>query len=83
MGHSDLYASAADASRQGLQKVEDAARRGMDQIVDSVDRVRTQVARASDRTVGYVQDAPVRSALVVLAAGTLVYALVRALSRDR
>ncbi|RZL31047.1 MAG: hypothetical protein EOP35_22865 [Rubrivivax sp.] len=94
MGHSDLYSTAADASRQGLQKVEDAARRGLDQIaehVDSVrgaagpmvDRMRSQVSRASDRTVGYVQDAPVRSALVVLAVGTLVYAVARALSRDR
>ena len=83
MGHSDLYSSAAEASRQGLQKVEGAARRSLDQLSDGVDRVRTQVARASDRTVGYVQDAPVRSALVVLAAGALVYALVRALSRDR
>jgi ElaB/YqjD/DUF883 family membrane-anchored ribosome-binding protein len=83
MGHSDLYASATEASRQSLQKVEGAARRGLDQIADGVDRVRTQVARASDRTVGYVHDAPVRSALVVLAAGTLVYALVRALSRGR
>jgi ElaB/YqjD/DUF883 family membrane-anchored ribosome-binding protein len=83
MGHSDLYASATEASHQSLQKVEGAARRRLDQIADSVERVRTQMARASDRTVGYVHDAPVRSALVVLAAGTLVYALVRALSRSR
>ena len=83
MGHSDIYATATEASRQGLQKVEGAARRGIEQLADGVDRVRTQVARASDRTVGYVHDAPVRSALVVLAAGTLVYALVRALSRER
>jgi ElaB/YqjD/DUF883 family membrane-anchored ribosome-binding protein len=79
MGHSELYSSAT----AGLQKVEGAARRSLDQLSEGVDRVRTQVARASDRTVGYVQDAPVRSALVVLAAGALVYAVVRALSRDR
>lgn len=94
MGHSDLYATAADASRQGLQKVEDAARRTVDQIADRVDsvrnaaapvidRVRTQVVNASDRTVSYVQDKPVRSALVAVAAGALVYAVVRALSRER
>ena len=46
MGHSDLYATATDASRQGLQKVEGAARRGFDHLADGVDRVRTQVARA-------------------------------------
>lgn len=69
MGHSDHY----------LQKVETAARRGMDQIADGVETVRTQVARATDRTVGYVHDAPVRSALVVLAVGTLVFAVARLL----
>jgi len=83
MGHSDLYATATEASRQGLQTVEGAARRGLDQLAVGVDRVRSQVARASDRTVGYVHDAPVRSALVVLAAGTLIYALARALRRNR
>ena len=94
MGHSDIYDSAAQTSRVGLHKVEDAARRGLDQLADRVDsvreaagpvinRVRSSVANASDRTMGYVHDAPVRSALVVLAAGTLVYALVRALSSSR
>lgn len=66
-----------------LQKVEDAARRGLNQIADRFGDVRSQVARASERTVGYVQDAPVRSALVALAAGALVYALVRTLSHAR
>lgn len=70
MGHSDQY----------LQKVETAARRGLDQIADGVHTVRSQVARATDRTVGYVHDAPVRSALVVLAVGTLVFAAVRLLN---
>lgn len=70
MGHSDQY----------LQKVETAARRGLDQITDGVHAVRSQVARATDRTVGYVHDAPVRSALVVLAVGTLVFAAVRLLN---
>jgi hypothetical protein len=70
MGHSDQY----------LQKVETAARRGMDQIADGVETVRTQVARVTDRTVGYVHDAPVRSALAVLAIGTLVFAVARLLS---
>ncbi|MCE4553094.1 hypothetical protein [Pelomonas cellulosilytica] len=73
MGHSEQY----------LQKVETAARRGMDHLADRVDSVRLQVARASDRTVGYVQDRPVRSALMALAVGTLVFAVVRMLgSRD-
>ncbi|RZL40679.1 MAG: hypothetical protein EOP35_00155 [Rubrivivax sp.] len=70
MGHSDQY----------LQKVETTARRGLDQIVDGIGNVRSQVSRATDRTVGYVQDAPVRSALAALAVGTLVYAVVRMLA---
>ena len=70
MGHSDLY----------LQKVEAAARRGLDQLSDGLDSARSQVSRATDRTLGYVHDAPVRSALAALAVGTLVYAVVRVLS---
>lgn len=70
MGHSDQY----------LQKVESVARRGLDQIADGVHSMRSQVARATDRTVGYVHEAPVRSALVVLAVGTLVFAVTRMLS---
>ncbi len=80
MGHSDLYDQAADASKAGLKKVEDAARRSIDRLADSVDDMRHQVARASDRTLSYVHDQPVRSALVAVAAGALVFGLVRLLS---
>jgi ElaB/YqjD/DUF883 family membrane-anchored ribosome-binding protein len=80
MGHSDLYNQAADTSKLALEKVENAARRSIDRLADSVDGMRTQVARASDRAVGYVHDAPVRSALVAVAAGALVFGLVRLLS---
>ena len=80
MGHSDLYNQAADTSKLALEKVENAARRSIDRLADSVDGMRTQVARVSDRTIGYVHDAPVRSALVAVAAGALVFGLVRLLS---
>ncbi|KQY88884.1 MULTISPECIES: hypothetical protein [Roseateles] len=80
MGHSDLYNQAADTSKLALEKVENAARRSIDRLADSVDGMRTQVARVSDRAVGYVHDAPVRSALVAVAAGALVFGLVRLLS---
>ncbi|PTT78902.1 hypothetical protein DBR42_22540 [Pelomonas sp. HMWF004] len=91
MGHSDLYSDATDDVRQGVDKIERAAHRGLDQVahrVDSVrdaagpviDRLRHQVARASDRTLGYVHEAPVRSALVALAAGAVVFGIVRLLS---
>lgn len=80
MGHSDLYTQAADTSRQALEKVENAARRSIDRLADSVDDMRHQVARASDRAINYVHDAPVRSALVALAAGAVVFGIVRLLS---
>ena len=54
-----------------------AARDGADWMMDKSGRMRDGVARASDRTVGYVRDEPVRSALMVVAAGTLLYALLR------
>ena len=80
MGHSDLYNQAADTSTLALETVENAARRSIDRLADSVDGMRNQVARVSDRAVGYVPDAPVRSALVAVAAGALVFGLVRLLS---
>jgi ElaB/YqjD/DUF883 family membrane-anchored ribosome-binding protein len=80
MGHSDLYSQATDATKASLEKVERAARRSIDRLADSVDDMRHQLARASDRTMGYVQDQPVRSALMVVAAGALVYGLARMLS---
>ncbi len=95
MGHADLYDQAADASRQGLQKAEDAARRSIEQLSEGVGdvrdtvtpmlrNVRARVADASDRTMGYVREQPVRSVLAMVAAGTLMYALVRLLgSRSR
>jgi ElaB/YqjD/DUF883 family membrane-anchored ribosome-binding protein len=80
MGHSDLYSQATDATKASLEKVEAAARRSIDRLADSVDDMRHQVSRMSDRTMGYVHDQPVRSALMVVAAGALIYGLVRMLS---
>ena len=80
MGHSDLYDQATGASRQRLKKVEEAARRSLDQLADGVDGLRSQMARASGRTLDYVHEAPLRSALMALAAGTLAFALVRLLN---
>ncbi len=80
MGHSDLYSQATEASKAGLEKVEHAARRSIDRLADGVDDMRSQVARLSNRTMGYVHDQPVRSALVAVAAGALVFGLVRLLS---
>lgn len=80
MSHSELHDQAADAARQGLKKVEEAARRSIDRLADSMDDMRTQMARTSDRTLGYLHEQPVRSALMLVAAGALVFGLVRLLS---
>jgi len=80
MGHSDLYSQATDATKARLEKVERAARRSIDRLADSMDDMRYQVSRVSDRTIGYVQDQPVRSALMAVAAGALIFGLVRLLS---
>lgn len=74
MGHSDLYDQASDLSERGLKKMGSAARRGMEHLADSMDQMRTQVSRTSDRALGYVQEEPVRAALIALAVGTLVIA---------
>ena len=49
-------------------------------VAPLIRNVRSRVADASDRTLGYVREAPVRSALAAAAVGTLVYALVQMLS---
>lgn len=91
MNHADLYDDAAAASRRGLKKARRAARHSLIQLSEGVEdlqdavapvlrRARSRAADASGRTLGYVREEPVRSALAVVAVGTLVYALARLLS---
>lgn len=87
----NLYDEAAEASRLSLKKMNRAARRGLDQLSDGMEdardavrpvlrKARAQMTDATSRGVGYVRDEPVRTALAVVAAGALVYGLMRLLS---
>ena len=53
----------------------DVARR----VRDGSDHLRLEVSRASERAAGYVRDQPVRSMLMAMATGALLYAAVRML----
>lgn len=73
-----------------LQPLERAARRGLDMLADHVEEAREaagpvmhRMRRASGHVMDRVHDAPVRSALTVLAVGALAYALVRMISTSR
>jgi ElaB/YqjD/DUF883 family membrane-anchored ribosome-binding protein len=88
---SNSYGNAADsavqATRTGIRAVgetvdrvtdraADLARQGSEWARDGGQRVRSQIVRASDRTSRNVRDEPVRTVLMVAAAGALIYAIV-------
>lgn len=62
--------------------------RAMDDMAETMSDWRDQAAptinRLTDRTVTYVRDEPLRAALMAVAAGTAIYALMRMMrGRDR
>jgi len=79
----DLREQTPGSISRAAAKVEDLTRRGLEQAKHTSDDVRRQVSRASDRTVGYIQDEPVKSVLIAMAAGAAVAALVSLLTRKR
>ena len=80
----DWRDQAAPTLNRLTDRATDAARDGADWVRDRSGRVRGIAARASDRTATYVRDEPLRSALMAVAAGTVIYALMRMLrGRDR
>ncbi len=74
---SDWRDKAAPTAHRLSERAAHAARDSADWMRDRSGRVADTVVRASDRTVGYVRDEPVRSVLMAVAAGTLLYALLR------
>ena len=56
-------------------------RRGMYWVQDSGEHLRLELSRATDRAAGRVRKAPLRSALLALACGALVFVLVSRLGK--
>ena len=95
---SDLQQSAADTLTDGLHEagniassafsraaaqMEELTRRGMDRARETSLQVRDQANRAGDRAVGYIQDEPVKSVLIAVAAGAAVAMLAGWFARSR
>jgi hypothetical protein len=87
---SNSYGNAADsavqATRNGARAVgetvdrvteraADLAQQGSEWAREGGERVRSQIVRASDRTLRSVRDEPVRAALLVAAAGALIFTI--------
>lgn len=73
----DLRDEAAPMLDRLSGRAVDAARKSADWVREGTDRARHGVARVSQRSVGYVRDEPVRTVLMAVAAGALIYAVVR------
>jgi ElaB/YqjD/DUF883 family membrane-anchored ribosome-binding protein len=82
-GIDDLRDQTPGAISRAAAQVEDLTRRGLDRAKQTSADVRHPVSRASDRTVGYIQDEPVKSVLIALAAGAAAAALIGLLTRSR
>jgi hypothetical protein len=72
-----LRDEAAPVIDRVAERASDLARESAHWVQDRGERLREQAARASDRTVGYVREEPLRATLMAMAAGALIYALVR------
>ncbi|MGM9488506.1 hypothetical protein [Ideonella sp. YS5] len=94
----DLQQKAADALTDGLHEagniassafsraaaqMEEITRRGMDRAREASTQVRDQANRAGDRAVGYIQEEPVKSVLIAVAAGAAVAMLAAWFARSR
>lgn len=74
-----LRDSANGAMARAAAQVDDITRRGVERAKEATAEVRHQVSRAGERTVVYIQDEPVKSVLIALAAGAALAALLGAL----
>jgi ElaB/YqjD/DUF883 family membrane-anchored ribosome-binding protein len=94
----DLQQTAADTLTDGLHEagniassafsraaaqMEELTRRGMDRAKEVSTQARDQANRAGDRAVGYIQDEPVKSVLIAVAAGAAVAMLAAWFARSR
>jgi ElaB/YqjD/DUF883 family membrane-anchored ribosome-binding protein len=83
-GAADFRDKAAPVVDRWADQANQKARDSVQKLRDGVEYGRTQAVQASGRAVGYVRQEPVKSALIVAAAGVVIYALARLLrSNDR
>lgn len=73
----DWREQATPAARRMAERAAEAAREGADWMRRRGDRMRHSVTRASGRAVGYARDEPARTLLMAVAAGAVIYALMR------
>ena len=78
-----LRSDTPDALHRAAAQVDDLARRSLERARDVGADLRHRVERSGDRTVGYIQDQPVKSMVIALAAGAGLAALIGLLARSR
>ncbi len=76
-----LRESANGAFVRAASQMDEVARRGVERALQVSADARTQLNRASERTVVYIQDQPVKSVVIALAAGAALATLLGALRR--
>jgi ElaB/YqjD/DUF883 family membrane-anchored ribosome-binding protein len=74
---------ASSAFSRAAAQMEELTRRGMDRAKEVSTQARDQANRAGDRAVGYIQDEPVKSVLIAVAAGAAVATLAAWFARSR
>lgn len=74
---SDWREQATPAARRMAERAAEAAREGADWMRYRSDRMRRSVTQASGRAVDYARDEPARTVLMAVAAGAVIYALMR------
>ena len=74
---------ASSAFSRAAAQMEELTRRGMDRAKEVSTQARDQANRAGDRAVGYIQDEPVKSVLIAVAAGAAVAMLAAWFARSR
>ena len=74
---------ASSAFSRAAAQMEELTRRGMDRAKEVSTQARDQANRAGDRAVGYIQEEPVKSVLIAVAAGAAVAMLAAWFARSR
>lgn len=79
----DIRQQATPLINRATKQASALAHRGVDTLRDTSQRLRETALRASDNSVKYIKEEPVKSVLMAAAAGAVLTALVRRMSRSR